>query len=721
MHPQNALLALDRLVSGTDEPPLVLTEQARRGLLRGDLGDVELFPLLQDRLVAVGGMGHSGAFGEAQLRLLSRNVTWAVANLPRPRTVCTVLIGAGEGNLSVPAAVRALFLGVGDAVVDARVRTRLSLLRIVELSRSRATEILRTAQQLELGGALVLDVKPVVVRGPRVAAARRPAPAGSRAATRPRERATPARLTFVRTPEAIRASVITRTSTIPERSLRLDTTLVDELVLRMKDPETADIPRLAGFLRRLLLPRDFVSVLPFSPEATPDGADDAPFVFEVDRDLARVHWEMMAADIGSGGATPLGVQKQVARQLRTEYSPPPAPEANPGKARRALVIGDPGDPARNMNLPGARREALRVAEILKSKGLEEVACYVGARNDPEQPSLGVPPATRIDVLDRLLEGGWDILHYAGHGDFLPAEPDRAGWVFQEGLLTSRELERMDTAPRLVVANACLSSLTSSVGAAGSVTAKSDAQLVATLADEFFRRGVRDYIGTAWEVNDEGAIQFAEALYEALLTPTNADCSLGAAVLTARRALAKHEDVFGALWAAYQHYGDPTASLIDLTVSRELRDVAGRPRRRPAIRQVHAAPQEAPDSPDSSLAGAALATGETSDGRELDRPGARALDSRGQQELARLRQLSVGQETLGPRPVRHLEGARVQGLPRPVRAHGCRTAGRLPRRGARPEPERDPRLVGAIRGLGVVQAGVREAGGHAERKEEASAT
>jgi hypothetical protein len=230
------------------------------------------------------------------------------------------------------------------------------------------------------------------------------------------------------------------------------------------------------------------------------------------------------------------------------------------------VIGDPGDPAKGWNLPGARIEALRVAEILKARGVEEVACYVGALNDPEQRSLGVPPATRIDVLDRLLEGGWDILHYAGHGDFLPDEADRAGWVFQDGLLTSRELEQMDTAPRLVVANACLSSLTSSKGPGGSVVAKSDAQLVATLADEFFRRGVRDYVGTAWEVNDEGAILFAEALYEALLAGTNGDRSLGAAMLKARRALAEREAVFGALWAAYQHYGDPTASLVDLTVA-----------------------------------------------------------------------------------------------------------------------------------------------------------
>jgi hypothetical protein len=460
--------------------------------------------------------------------------------------------------------VRALFLGVSDALVDARVRTRVDLLRIVEVDRRRAGEILRNVGRLDLGGVLALDVKDTVVRGTGGSAGRRRRAAGGRPGARPRP--TPARLTFVRTPEAIRASVITRTSTIPERSLRLDTTLVDELVVRMKDPDAADVPRLSALVRRLLLPREFVSALPFPSTGALDGVDDAPFVFEVDRDLARVHWEMLAAELGAGGATPLGVVKQVARQLRTEYSPPPAPEANPAKARRALVIGDPGDPARGLNLPGARREALRVAEILQAKGLEEVACYVGARNDPEQAALGVPPATRIDVLDRLLEGGWDILHYAGHGDFLRDEPDRAGWVFQDGLLTSRELERMDTAPRLVVSNACLSSLTSSIGSGGSVVAKSDAQLVATLADEFFRRGVRDYIGTAWEVNDEGAILFAEALYEALLTPSDTDYSLGAAMLHARRALAARQDVFGALWAAYQHYGDPTATLVDLTMA-----------------------------------------------------------------------------------------------------------------------------------------------------------
>jgi hypothetical protein len=461
----------------------------------------------------------------------------------------------------VAAAVRALFLGIGDALADARVRTGIERLLIVERDPARATEIhAAVARAAGDAKAVALELKRTVTRGagaarPARAGSRRPAPSAAQAA-----RPIPTRLAFVKTADAVRASVITRTATIPERSLRLDPTLIDELVARMTDPDHADVARLSLLLRRMLLPRDFEGKLLFEETAGEDGADRSPVVFEVDRRLARVHWEMLAAGVDGRDGVPVALQKQVARQLRTEYSPPPAPETNPGRARRALVIGDPGDPAKGDDLPGARKEALRVAEILAARGLE-VACYVGARSDPSQPALGVPPATRIDVLDRLLEGGWDILHYAGHGDFLPDEPDRAGWVFQDGLLTSRELESMDLAPRLVVSNACLSARTSERVVTGALAEGRDAHLVATLADEFFRRGVRDYVGTAWEVNDEGAILFAEALYGALLDGRS---SLGAALLRARRALAARQNVFGALWAAYQHYGDPTAALVEVS-------------------------------------------------------------------------------------------------------------------------------------------------------------
>ena len=119
------------------------------------------------------------------------------------------------------------------------------------------------------------------------------------------------------------------------------------------------------------------------------------------------------------------------------------------------------------------------------------------------------------MLALLLEGGFDLLHYAGHGGFDPDDPRRAGWLFERGLLTGGEVGRMEHVPAIVFANACLSARTSkaTVGQRRAGNGTSEAGLLPSLADEFFRLGVRDYVGTAWEVNDIGAELFAEVFYE----------------------------------------------------------------------------------------------------------------------------------------------------------------------------------------------------------------
>ncbi len=67
--PQNAELALDRALSGTEEPSrLVLTDLTRRGVIRGALGDVIFFPRADGRQIVLAGMGRPGTFGEAQFR-----------------------------------------------------------------------------------------------------------------------------------------------------------------------------------------------------------------------------------------------------------------------------------------------------------------------------------------------------------------------------------------------------------------------------------------------------------------------------------------------------------------------------------------------------------------------------------------------------------------------------------------------------------------------------
>ncbi|HVO83910.1 MAG TPA: CHAT domain-containing protein [Syntrophobacteria bacterium] len=66
----------------------------------------------------------------------------------------------------------------------------------------------------------------------------------------------------------------------------------------------------------------------------------------------------------------------------------------------------------------------------------------------------------------------------------------------------------------------------------------------SLADEFFRLGVRNHVGTAWEVNDVGAVEFAKAFSETVLAPDRAKPTVGEAVRVGRRALYARSRSFG---------------------------------------------------------------------------------------------------------------------------------------------------------------------------------
>src|SRR5205085_8531182 len=203
------------------------------------------------------------------------------------------------------------------------------------------------------------------------------------------------------------------------------------------------------------------------------------------------------------------------------------------------------------SLEGARIEALEVARLLRARGVQ-VDVRIGARNVKRVGDLrGVEPATILDVLRLLDNNDYDILHYAGHGDFDPDQPDqRAGWIFGDRYFTARELASISRIPALVVANACLSALTSNVRDTSDETAGrslrgADDALLPRLVDEFFRRGVRNYTGTAWPVSDSGAVLFSETLYDALL-PTAGGAppsTLGTALLEARTSLKKQDAAY----------------------------------------------------------------------------------------------------------------------------------------------------------------------------------
>ena len=629
VEPQRAELALDRAISeaGTKSKSkakggkgaktssdgghrLVITEHTRRGTLRGAVGDVHYFPwdggaAGQGRVVAVAGMGFPGSFDLYALRRLIRGLALSVSLLPQVKTVCSVLIGSGEGTLSTAEAVRGLIEGIDDAFGDPAMGGHIRKLRVVERDRDRADRILEDLKReiARRAGDSRLSLKPA----PRVKAGRggrvsdegvlgdvleicgraergRGTPAvrrgvnsilrgmkneslRSRARDLLKERGEDARVTWngeepaagkvpvrISVLEAggvFRMAAITETATVAERTIAVDPKLIDEIVAQTNDPEAEPPADFHSFLLKLLVPREFRSVI----------GDDDTFVFELDRSTAKIHWEMLAKR-ASGEAGPLGVEAKVARQLRTSYSPPPMEVRKPrATGLRALVVGDPGDPDQGYDLPGARDEAKQVVKILGAQGVE-VTALIGAPNASRRglPS-GTLPASRLDVLRQLMRGNWDILHYSGHGDFDPKDPSRVGWLFVGGLLTAGEIGRLDQVPGLIVANACLSGRTSDVltGHRSVEHVRSEAGLLPSLADEFFHLGVRNYVGTSWEVNDLGAVAFARTFYENLLRK-GGGCTVGEAMQAGRKELHENRRNYGKLWAAYQHYGDPNATL-----------------------------------------------------------------------------------------------------------------------------------------------------------------
>lgn len=587
--PQFAEKALDSVVSRAGAKPheMVLRRESLRGLLTGELGSVQLYPWAADpkKLVAVVGMGSPGTFGPSSLRQLGRNLALRAIHLPDVDTVASVVIGSGAGNLTTHDAVCGLLAGVADAVNQigdggaqdgaARARRgakskprateRSSVRRVVfvEMDAAKAADVLAAAQSLALDPAfkqnLRLEVEPKVLAG-KFAPKKKKAAGGGASAGEPLE-PEPTRMSWVRAGNELRSSALTESAVIPERTTSIDLALVDELVERMVDPETESAAHDGALLGRLIVPREFRAVL----------AGARTLAVEVDRYTAAVHWEMLSLATQPGQhIDPLSTLIPFARQMRTEYSPAPLVELTSDRPLRILVVGDPGDPKEGWDLPGARAEALAVLKLLEKlrdeQGLAlEIVPLIGAPDIQRHGALAsIAPASRLDVLDRLTSERWDVLHYCGHGDFDPKDPERVGWVFASGLLTSRELKQMDLAPRLVVANACLSARTSA--RTSQVKRRNneigDADLLPSLADEFFHRGVRNYVGTAWEVDDDGAVLFAQTFYETLLGGGAAAAerrapaeTIGRSVLAARRVLYARQDDYGSLWAAYQHYGD----------------------------------------------------------------------------------------------------------------------------------------------------------------------
>jgi len=590
--PRAAELALDRAIStslpgSAKDSEGVLSQLVARGIIQGARGQIFFLPdprtegEQSDRLIAVVGMGYPGRFGVPELTLTARELCWALGRLGR-RHLATVLVGAGNGNISTRATIDAWIRGIKHAVTGASDSTsRLRQVTFVEEDPRKLKEadeaITAAREALGRRNRLAIDYTPLdqVLTDRQKADLKKKARKLARleverALAVESGRAVPpsTRVTLALEGGEYRFGAITDSAALPERAVPLDQRLVhqanDELAAEWRPARQQERGRL---MERLLVPEDLRDQL----------VGNAPLVMVLDATTARIHWEMVAQSHADGdsaqeppstdtlAASFLGTSRGFTRQLITPFAPAPQPPPPSRRLLRVLVVADPAD---NAHLPGAEEEGVEVADIFET--FNEVWADSTESRVEVVRLFGPNEATRTQVLRHLLLRSYDVLHYAGHCVYDERNPARQGWLFSVGdppdLLSPHELNRIDRIPKFVFSNACESGITPDRSEERSVA------LAPGFAEAFFQRGVANFVCTAWPVDDGAARALAVTLYSRLLGlepdpdrpgryRKDRPRPMWEAMQEAR--LEIFDSVGGArTWGAYQHYGDPYFRLFD---------------------------------------------------------------------------------------------------------------------------------------------------------------
>lgn len=554
---------LNRLLDGRLETRRTL------GLYPGAIGTAEV--VLDENTRPAGavvvGLGDPGSLDPAELEqtLVHGLLRYAVAQTERcrgrtangtspvPLRLSLLLVGAGEGGLTVEACVKAL----SEAVVRAlkalteshpagRVYDRIE---IIELYEHRAIDIWHALNGLlsaDASGRRPLRLAPEINRRD----------GGRRRVRSELDRSwwQPVQVSM----EVVAGEYLLKVTTAAGRARVEATTVYGTVEMARRLSEQAKRDKVGGpsvetpgrALYELLWPNRLKS----------EGFGDRNLRLILDERAASLPWELLDDRRSwetalAGNTDPPAIRAGLVRQLvQQRYREQTGSTAG---RRQALVIGDPrGDPAREYKpLQGAIEEATDVATLLQSNGYA-VTRLIGDQVFPEQ------------VISALLSERWQIVHIAAHGDVehdiavnTPIAGDAAAGSLQRsrkatGIVLGRNLflepcmlEQMPVAPDLFFVNCCH---------VGGIDADREAalaarrpELAASIAVQLIRMGVRGVVAAGWAVNDRLARAFATQFYQGFL----ASQEFGRAVRTAREA-AYRKSPADPTWGAYQCYGEP---------------------------------------------------------------------------------------------------------------------------------------------------------------------
>lgn len=292
-------------------------------------------------------------------------------------------------------------------------------------------------------------------------------------------------------------------------------------------------------------------------------------VIQVPRELMRYPWELLRDRHGW-----LVERFAIGRQVIADAdSAPKWTSMRRNGPLRLLVVA-----------PTIEGQGAEIAHVGILEGQHVASCF--ERLQIRLPGLVHPrnyrkyvgqPVTVEEFRALIRERRYDIVHFAGHGRYDAAHPERSCWMFSDGPLYAFELRHTlanaAVTPWLIYGSACEGAQD------GGEARRGYHDGVYGMASAALGQGVPAYIAPLWKISETDAKNMAAAFYEALLLRRN---SLGEALALARTSVrdgeADLDEVItrqqqrsqgrddermprSAGWTGMVLYGDPTPTVM----------------------------------------------------------------------------------------------------------------------------------------------------------------
>jgi CHAT domain-containing protein len=247
----------------------------------------------------------------------------------------------------------------------------------------------------------------------------------------------------------------------------------------------------------------------------------------LDASLVHIPWEL-AFDGQAFWGTKFCLGRQV---INASVAPGTRfPHAQAADRLQLLIIADPTE-----RWEARRQEAEHLAELLRTCPNLEVTV------------VGGKALRKIDVLLALPD--YALVHYLGDLACDVRQPERSGWVLQDGVLTAAEFGRGTHLPLVVFVNAC------QPPAERQTPVVYEAQ-AAHIGSSFALAGAPHYIAPLCITHSADSAAFAADFYRDFL----AGAAVGAALRHARQRVHLNKTGHDVCWASYMLYGNPTFRL-----------------------------------------------------------------------------------------------------------------------------------------------------------------